>query len=112
MNRRKMDSAYAQLSLRAGCLAAFIDTALGTKRFEVALRNQAWELTEETLETIKCHAIQLGCPPSVLDAAESRATEFVNDSENIGRALKLQRQVDLAMDRRREMNARKGQPPQ
>lgn len=62
-----MDQAYAELSLRAGWLAAVGDQHFGGAEYLQRLRERVWSLTPEFLAALKVELIQKGVPASEVE---------------------------------------------
>lgn len=61
-----MTPEYAQLSLEIGMIVGAIDQHLGYPHFIERVREQAWTLTPEFLESVRADARALGVPEGLL----------------------------------------------
>ncbi|MGC9947411.1 MAG: hypothetical protein ABSF64_13665 [Bryobacteraceae bacterium] len=89
-----MTRGYVKLSLRAGCLAAIIDDALGADpTFLPDVRAHSFDLTPQYLDDMKREALRRGVPAAALDAGEESARQLT-DSDFVDLGLRLQAAVD------------------
>lgn len=97
-----MTEQYAKLSLRAGFLAAAIESELHSKGEVIAhIRRIAWKLTPEIIDAMKETAIREGASPEVLELAEQEAAQLMQDRRAVERMMEFQAVVDERFDDRR-----------